>query len=163
MIFEDIRMEIMAEVLIGVCALLLIVLIITIINNIRLRRIMKNCSSGRLDETITEYYNKISDIKNDMDKREYELEFLGKKAGAGIKKFALVRYDAFDNISNNLSFSIALLDEENSGYVITSIYGREGSNLYVKPILYGKSKATMSDEEVMAYEEAIREYENKLK
>lgn len=155
------------EVIVLVCALLIAVLIaclvMSILNTIKLKRIMQNCSSGKLDETITLYYNKISDLADELDKKTEQFEQIEKMVRAGVQKFAVVHYDAFNDITNNLSFSIALLDAEDTGFILTSIYGRTHSNLYIKSILKGKSNSTMSDEEIEAFERALRSYDNKLK
>ena len=144
-------------------AALIICLTLSIKNNIRLKRIMTNCESGKLDESITLYYNKISELAKEIEKKEERIETLEKMTAAGIQKYAVVHYDAFDDITNNLSFSIAMLDESNTGFIITSIYGRNNSNLYIKSVLKGKTNATMSDEEVEAFERALKAYDNKLK
>ena len=155
------------EIIVLVCALLIAILIaclvMSILNTVRLRRIMKNCSSGKLDETITLYYNKINELSDSLDKKTERFEQIEKMIRAGVQKFAVVHYDAFNDITNNLSFSIALLDAEDTGFILTSIYGRNSSNLYIKSILKGKSNATMSDEEIEAFERALSSYENKLK
>ena len=64
-----------------------------------------------------------------------------------IKKVGLYRYDAFGNTKNSLSFTLALLDRENNGIVINSIYGYDNSNVYSKPIIKGTSKYNLSFEE----------------
>lgn len=157
----------MMEIIILIFSIIVIALgaclIMSIANTRRLKRIMKNCPSGRLDKTIELYYNKIEALKNSFDEKNAQFEQIEKMVAAGIQKFAVVHYDAFNDITNNLSFSIAMLDESNTGFILSSIYGRNNSNLYIKSILKGKSNATMSDEEVEAYERAVRAYENKLK
>ena len=58
-----------------------------------------------------------------------------------------MRYNAFDNIGSDLSYSLALVDENKDGVVLTSIYGREENRCYAKPINAGKSTYTLSKEE----------------
>ncbi len=65
----------------------------------------------------------------------------------------LVRYDAFEDVGGRLSFSCALLDDQASGVVMTSINGRHDTRVYAKPILDGQSTYDLSVEE----EEAIRQ------
>lgn len=72
-----------------------------------------------------------------------------------IKKVGLYKYDAFGNTKNNLSFALALLDRENNGIVINSIYGQDNSNVYSKPIIKGTSKYNLSYEEKEAINNAI--------
>ena len=72
-----------------------------------------------------------------------------------IKKVGLYKYDAFGNTKNSLSFTLALLDRENNGIVINSIYGQDNSNVYSKPIIKGTSKYNLSFEEKEAINIAI--------
>ena len=53
---------------------------------------------------------------------------------ASMQKFALVRYDAFEDMGGQLSFSAAILDDHGDGLVITSINGRTETRTYAKPI-----------------------------
>ena len=67
----------------------------------------------------------------------------------------MVRYSAFQDTGSDLSFSLALLDEYNTGVVLNGIYSREMANIYAKPIKEGKSSYTLSDEEKEAIRKAI--------
>ena len=71
---------------------------------------------------------------------------------AGVRRVALIRYDAFEDVGGQLSFSAALLDEHGSGLVLTSINGRQETRVYAKPVAEGASTYNLSLEE----EEAIR-------
>ena len=71
----------------------------------------------------------------------------------GIRRVALLRYDAFEDVGGRLSFSCALLDEYGTGVVLTSINGRQETRVYAKPITEAHSSYNLSLEE----EEAIRQ------
>ena len=64
-----------------------------------------------------------------------------------IQKVGIIRYNAYKDTGSDLSFTLALLDENNNGVVLNGIYSREMSNIYAKPIENGKSTYTLSDEE----------------
>ncbi len=66
----------------------------------------------------------------------------------------MVRFNPFKEIGGDQSFSIALLDSNNDGIVITSLYGREGNRVFGKPIKNGKSRYLLSGEEKKAIEQA---------
>lgn len=72
-------------------------------------------------------------------------------------KIGIVRYNAFKDVGSNLSFTLALLDNNNNGVVLNGIYSRDNSNIYAKPIKDGKSEYILSDEEKEAIEKAINE------
>jgi hypothetical protein len=70
-----------------------------------------------------------------------------------VRRVALLRYDAFEDVGGRLSFSCALLDEHGTGVVLTSINGRQDTRVYAKPISTGTSSHNLSLEE----DEAIRQ------
>ena len=70
-----------------------------------------------------------------------------------IRNVALLRYDAFEDVGGRLSFSFALLDDEGTGVVLTSINGRQETRVYAKSITEARSTYNLSVEE----EEAIRQ------
>lgn len=67
----------------------------------------------------------------------------------------VVRYNAYDDISGSQSFSIALLDRRRSGLLVTSLVGREGGRLYIKPVQDGASEAQLSDEETLVLQQTL--------
>ena len=72
-----------------------------------------------------------------------------------VQKVGIVRYSAFQDTGSDLSFTLALLDEKNTGVVLNGIYSREMSNIYAKPVQNGKSSYTLSEEEQKAIKKAM--------
>ena len=68
---------------------------------------------------------------------------------------ALVRYDAYNELSGHQSSSIALLDARRSGVVLTSIVHRDQARLYVKQVRDGESEIALSPEEQEAVDTAL--------
>jgi hypothetical protein len=75
----------------------------------------------------------------------------------GVRRVALLRYDAFEDVGGRLSFSCALLDEHGTGVVLTSINGRQETRVYAKPITAGASTYNLSLEEDEAIRQALAE------
>ena len=98
--------------------------------------------SERIEKQNLEILNNIKNIENDLAKC--------------IKKIGMVRYNAFRDTGSNLSFALALLDENNNGVVLNGIYSREMSNIYAKPVENGVSPYTVSDEEKEAIQKAVQ-------
>ncbi len=94
-------------------------------------------------ESITNYCR---DIENNMMKC--------------IQKIGIVRYSAFRDTGSDLSFALALLDNDNNGVILNGIYSREMSNIYAKPVKDGESTYTLIEEEKQALKQAIN-YKNK--
>jgi len=72
-----------------------------------------------------------------------------------ITKIGIVRFNPFKEIGGDQSFSIALLDEQRNGVLITSYYGRELNRIYAKPIRGGVSEHELSAEEKEAVNQAM--------
>lgn len=70
-------------------------------------------------------------------------------------KIGIVKYDAFPDVGGRLSFALAMLDENDSGFVLNAIHGREGCYTYVKEIVKGESYIVLGQEEKEALRQAV--------
>lgn len=71
------------------------------------------------------------------------------------QKIGFVKYNAFENIGNDLSFALTLLDGNNNGICLSSIYGRNESRVFSKPIYHGQASVALSNEEEESLHEAL--------
>jgi hypothetical protein len=146
------------EMLLGLNIILLVLLLIyTIISSFKIKKLrlkyekfMNGVSEGNLEEILLEYIErlKIIEIKNkEMENRlsNAELNIIN-----CVQKVGVVRFNAFDNVGSDLSFSVALLDDNDDGIVLSGLYSRESSCTYAKPIMSGNSKYALSAEEMKA-------------
>ncbi|MDQ1730992.1 MAG: hypothetical protein QOK10_1151 [Pseudonocardiales bacterium] len=72
-----------------------------------------------------------------------------------LRRVALVRYDAFDDLSGRLSFSLALLDDNGNGVTLTSIASASDTRLYAKSLAQGVGEHPLSPEEEQAVKAAL--------
>src|SRR5437868_6834776 len=72
-----------------------------------------------------------------------------------ISHSALVRYDAYNELSGHQSVSIALLDDEQSGIVLSSIHHRDQARVYAKAVFAGRGELELSPEEAEAVAAAL--------
>jgi hypothetical protein len=72
-----------------------------------------------------------------------------------IQKVAIVRFNPFKELGGDHSFSLALLDDKDTGVILTGLHARERTRVYAKKVTSGKSDITLSFEERKALEEAI--------
>jgi ethanolamine utilization protein EutQ (cupin superfamily) len=86
-----------------------------------------------------------------------KLDDLEKKSKLSIQKVGIVRFNPFNEVGSNQSFSLALLDENNNGIVITSLYTRQENRIYGKPIKAGESEYVLSNEERQSIKSATKE------
>ena len=83
---------------------------------------------------------------------EERLEGDERRIERSISKTAVIRYDAYGEMSGRQSSSMALLDDTGTGVVLSSILHRDQARLYVKGVRDGRSELELSPEE----DEAIR-------
>ncbi len=110
-----------------------------------------------VEEVVTEQTKLIKEVKNDIKKLSDWNEKLQKISDISITKVGVVRFNPFKDTGGDQSFAVALLDSNNNGLVISSLYSREGTRIYTKPIEAGKSIGyNLSDEEQQAINKAIK-------
>ena len=93
-----------------------------------------------LEEQIKEAFLKIKNLDNISERT--------------IQKVGVVRFNPFNDLGGNQSFVIALLDNQNNGFVISSLFIKEGNRVYAKFINAGKSDHLLSKEEMEAISHA---------
>jgi hypothetical protein len=126
--------------------------------NIRNNRRLKIFFSGRkaqdLEEILAQQIKR--QIKSEKEIKELykSSRDLWKIALKSIQKVGVVRFNPFKTTGGDQSFAIALLDSSDTGVVISSLYTREGTRVYSKPLDKGKSKYPLSEEEKQAIEKA---------
>ena len=76
-----------------------------------------------------------------------KIDNLKKEGKFSIQKVGMVRFNPFSEVGGDQSFSIALLDANDDGIVVTSLYTRDGNRVYAKPVKAGASDYSLSAEE----------------
>ena len=151
------------EFLLALSVVILFIFILYITNIIKLnkikkeyKRFMEKVGNGTNLEEILE---KHIDSMNKVIAKNEELQEFCVRLDTDIKnciqKVGIYRYNAYKDTGNDLSFTVALLNEKNDGVVLNGIYSREMSNIYAKPIIKGESKYKITEEEQEAIKRAI--------
>jgi Protein of unknown function (DUF4446) len=154
--------SVQSYITLGLIIIVFVLLILTVLllkSNSKLekryRKFMRGSSNKNLEELMFSYLDKIDEVKEGSDKVKDVLEEMEKKLNKCIQRYSIIRYRAFEDVGSDLSFSIALLDNNNDGVIITGIYGRNESTTYAKPIDKGLSRYELSDEEKHVLEDAV--------
>ena len=132
-----------------------IVAIISIIGFIRLNKryrkfISKFDKEENIEDTLKNYIDKIGEINEENKLIKANVKSIERQMTNCVQKVGMVRYNAFDDVGSELSFALAVLDNNENGYVLNAVYGRNSSSIFAKPIEGGTSKYTLSDEEIKA-------------
>lgn len=157
------------EIIMALMAGFILLLLFTIISQVRISKIrtkynqlVRGIEGVNVEELLIKTGEEIHDMDIKINNFEINLKEIETKLAFAIQKVGFVRYDAFAEMGNELSFSIALLDNFKNGFVLTSIYGREHTTSYAKPLKFGKSVYPLSVEEIQAIDRALMgEYEEK--
>lgn len=146
--------------------ILLIVILILIIQITKTNKLKKRLDSfliGKdgtsLEEDIINLFEDNKSLKNSAETNKKDIKSLYKKLESAYQKLGLVKYDAFSQMGGQLSFSLALLDENNNGFIINSVHSTEGCYSYTKEIRNGECKISLGQEEAEALAIAIGEAE----
>lgn len=147
-------------ILLLVCLVLFVLVIFSLARSSRAEKIFRSfVGDAKVDNVellLADNSRKIQDIFTEVNLIKQDIKKLEGKFAFAIQYVGIVKYNAFDNVGNNLSFSLALLDQFKNGVIITSIYGRDFTTIYGKPIQYGKSDYQLSDEELEAVDRAFK-------
>lgn len=128
---------------------------LNLMNKKRNQRIEEG-SVGEISDSIDEIVNQIGKIEVNLGHMVKDLRDTDKQVAGCIQKYGLVRFDAFTDVGGEQSFALALLDNKNTGLILSNIYGRQDSRMYVKQMVEGQSDRPLSDEEKSALELALR-------
>lgn len=103
----------------------------------------------------------IYSLKQELESGQNQQKILGQELAKlkaetafAVQRVGLVRFNPFNDGGGNFSFCLALLDRQNSGVIITSMYGREQNRIYTKSIEQGKCEIQLTDEEQQAVQKA---------
>ncbi|HOC53667.1 MAG TPA: DUF4446 family protein [Candidatus Pacearchaeota archaeon] len=98
-------------------------------------------------QTLEQAIEYIKKLETRIDAIQEELYKEKEKNNLALRKLGILRYNPFKESGGDQSFSLALLEENDNGFVITSIYTNEGVRVFAKPIIKGESKYQLSEEE----------------
>ena len=120
------------------------------------QRITRALGGGQqnLESNLERYYDEVKELTKQQSSMTSKLQQLQDQANLASQKISVVRFNPFGDTGGDQSFSLAVLDAQDSGYVVTSIHGRQGTRVYIKPVDFGKSKYKLSVEEQRALKQA---------
>jgi len=142
-----------------ILAILLIVDILLLIGIFQLKKKVRIFMKGKkvkdIEEVVSEQLKRIENSEDKIKELSQWNEKLQGICDISITKVGIVRFNPFKDTGGDQSFVIALLDSHNDGLVLSSLYTREGTRIYSKPIEKGISNYNLSKEEEEAIKKAI--------
>lgn len=154
-----------AYVLIGMLALIILLFIICVISLVKQTKLKKRYEAFMLgknaesmEKEITDLFSDIAYLKGAVDQNAKEIRHIYKRLETTYQRLGIVKYDAFREMGGKLSFSLALLDENNDGFILNSVHSSDGCYSYTKEIKNGSCEISLSEEEQQALDIAMREH-----
>lgn len=152
------------EWLLVLAAIQLIMLVLVVVISVKFikirkqqRRLLRGITRDSLEQLLQKNTESLQTTERQLDEAAIQLDELKHRLTTLKGHVGVVRYNALAEQGSELSFSLALLDEEQNGVVISSLYGREQSYSYAKPLNKGKSDYSLSNEEKAAIAQAMGE------
>ena len=149
------------SIIIALVAITFILLILYVVNVVQMMKLKKNYKifmSGKnarnLEKTLIERLDQVDGLLLANAENEKQIKQLFANMKFTFQKVGLVKYDAFHEMGGKLSFSLALLNETNDGFVMNAVHSREGCYTYVKEIIDGNAIIVLSEEEKEALDMA---------
>ena len=147
---------------IGMAVLLLLVYVVAIILLVKLsnmkkkyKKMMTGIESADLEKMLLEHIAKVKQIESQNRDIEIDNKAIHAILQTTIQRVGIVRFAAFEDVGGDLSYAVALLDQTNTGIILSSIFSRSSSTTYMKPIDKGNSSYKLSQEEQEALNKAM--------
>jgi hypothetical protein len=146
-------------ILAGLVLLLLIGLLISFVRfgqvNRRLAAVLRGGDGDSLESALNANLQTVAQASRRMDALEQTVAVLQAQMPQCIQHIGLTRYDAFEDVGGEQSFSLSLLDAAGNGVVLTGVYNRMDMRVYAKKIENGKASHALSDEESKSLRQAV--------
>jgi len=111
------------------------------------RRLTGEVDKGNLVKILEKVLDSQLDNERELKELEKEILRLGNEGAFHFQKLAVVRFNPFEEMGGDHSFSLALLDRNDTGFVLTGLHTRERTRVYLKKVKKGKSEHELSEEE----------------
>lgn len=149
-------------IILGMVFLILVLIILMILCAVqigqlkkRYRIFMEGKNAKSLEKTLIYRLDQIDELIESNATNERNIDSIFKRIQFDFQKYGLVKYDAFDEMGGKLSFSLALLNERNDGFIINAVHSHGGCYTYVKEIIDGDSIISLAEEEQEALDQAL--------
>lgn len=150
-------------ILVLMLMVLVLILIVIILNmslglhrlNRKYTMFMKGSDGQSLERVFAQKLKEVDRLSSANDDNYIQIQSLQKKIGRTLTKYGIVKYDAFDDVGGKLSFALAMLDSNNTGFILNAIHSRDNCFFYIKEIVNGESYILLSSEEMDALRQAV--------
>ena len=119
------------------------------------KQFMRGKDGISLEAAFIKSFNQLDTLTESSKNHMEEIRRIKEIQDKTLNKTAIVKYDAFKEVGGKLSFALAMLDKDNSGFVLNAIHSRERCYTYIKEIVNGESYIVLGEEEKEALRQAV--------
>ncbi len=164
MIFFDFINEGSAFIILGLVIFSLLLFILCIVAICKISKLKKRINQFMGDKKSSDFEDMLKSFieqSNAIDERHSriinDIRAVQRDLRFCIQKIGIIRYNPFDDVGGDLCYAVAILNQNNDGFVLNSVYSRDGCYTYAKPIENGKCpKYKLSAEEEEAVIRAVK-------
>lgn len=142
--------------------LTIVCIVLTIVCAVHYRKLyrrydifMRGRDAESLEGTIKKLLDETNLLRSENRSAAAQVQAYYKQVKASYQRIGIVKYNAFKGMGGDLSFVLAVLDDNNSGWILNSVHSREGCYLYIKDVIEGKTEVLLGNEEKEALEKAL--------
>ncbi len=110
-------------------------------------KMMRGMNNKNLEYMLFDHLKTLEKVDGRVSELDKNVQIVLQQLKNCLQKPAIIRYNPFDQMGSDQSFSVALLDKDGHGVVLTGLYARESSSIFAKPINDYKSSYPLSNEE----------------
>lgn len=148
--------------IVGLAALVVILIIVMIVNGAKTAKLKKSYKAfmeGKngqsLENILLKRLTQVEEVAASEEENNKKIQIVMDHLDNTYQKVGLVKYNAFNEMGGKLSFSLALLNRKNDGFILNAMHSREGCFTYIKEVINGNSIIMLADEEKEALEMAL--------
>ena len=123
-------------------------------NNQRINSLLQGKDAKSLEDSFRYLTDEVKRMNENEVLTEKALNNLNARLKKSLSGFKTIRFNPFPDQGGNQSFAIAVINEEGDGFILSSLYSREKTSIFAKPIKGGKSEIALTEEETKALAEA---------
>ncbi len=137
-----------------IVAIIAIILLWIVLTEYRLKKFFAGTKARNLEDIMVNLGKEMVEIKKSQGQIEKHLTTIDTRLNKSIRSVKALRFNPFVDAGSNQSFAISFLNDEGDGVIISSLYARDRMSIFAKPIVGGKSKFELTEEEKEVLEQS---------
>lgn len=146
-------------IIIGVINIAVLVLCISKVSKLKKMydtTLAKFNNTANVKDKFVDLFARLDEVEQKTVDTKVYCEDVEKSMSVALRKTGLVKYNAYDESDNKLSFAWCVLDMDNNGVILNNVHSIHGSNMYIKKVVEGIVEERISEEEAQALRQALK-------